>query len=156
MCPESWREAGNDDVIDDSLDINTVYNQSFKTVTTEELRDTVKYDNDNTWISVCGIVFDIKSADTVYEHIYGDFPKAVGHDISVALATETFNEEVYDQPVSEINGEMQKLVKLKTLLSRFMATYPVVGYFGEKGGKFRLDMDGISEDWDMVNQGDAQ
>ena len=97
-------------------------------------------------------MFDIKSAATVYEYIYGDFPKAVGHDISIALATHTFNEDVYDQEVSALKGDKQKLLILKGMLSRFMESYPIVGYLGHRGGKFRLDMDTISEDWNMVDQ----
>jgi len=153
VCPESWREAGNDDVIDAALDINSIYDHELKVVSASDVAETEKYNVDDCWLSVCGIVFDVRSAGTVYEGVYGDFPKAVGHDISVALATDTFNAETYDQPVSALKEDKQKLAKLKKMLSRFLETYPAVAFLGKQGGIFRLDnLDSISEEWDMVSQ----
>eukprot|EP00483_Globobulimina_turgida_P002251 UN02253 len=101
LCPESWREAGNDDIIDENIDLNSIYSNDFRIITSEELLQCSKYDNENSWLSVCGIIFDVKCAEIVYESMYGDFPDAIGNDISVALVNNKFDKETYNNSIND-------------------------------------------------------
>eukprot|EP01084_Bolivina_argentea_P130391 230177_1 len=160
LCPESWREAGNDDIID-NININNIYENDFRVITMEELNECSNFDNNNAWISVCGIVFNVKSAEIVYESMYGDFVDAIGNDISVALCNEMYNKDIYNKSVNEmfdINNDQHKgkLQKLKKYLKLFVESYPIVGFLKDNENKYRINNLGdISEEWSIVDQNEA-
>eukprot|EP00485_Elphidium_margaritaceum_P009809 CAMPEP_0202693716 /NCGR_PEP_ID=MMETSP1385-20130828/7762_1 /ASSEMBLY_ACC=CAM_ASM_000861 /TAXON_ID=933848 /ORGANISM="Elphidium margaritaceum" /LENGTH=324 /DNA_ID=CAMNT_0049349437 /DNA_START=6 /DNA_END=980 /DNA_ORIENTATION=+ len=158
LCPESWREAGNDDVIDD-VNVNEIYNNDFRYVSGKELADTAKYSSKHRWLSVCGVVFDVQSAESVYESLYGDFADAIGHDISAALMTHTFDAQTYDASIRKFDTDKTKLAKLKKYLQLFLETYPTVGFLDDADNKYRItnfgDVSPPSE-WSLVEQNDAK
>lgn len=120
LCPESWREAGGDEIASNPT----------KQITLDELS---KSEN---WVSVAGKVFDVRSAQIVYESIYGDFPDAIGNDISYAIAINQFSTNNYNKLSPEIiveinnddNDYRQRLIKV---YNAFRETYPMVGYIKE-------------------------
>ena len=151
LCPESWREAGyNNDVIDAQLKIDDIYGCDFKVIKASELAECAKYDNKDKWMSVCGIVFNVQSAEVVYESMYGDFADCIGKDVSVALALNKFDEDTFNESVESLKDEKQSLGKLKKMLKLFIESYPIIGYLDDDD-KYRLDKLGdISEEWDIV------
>eukprot|EP01083_Nonionella_stella_P154718 498916_1 len=157
LCPESWREAGNDDEFDDKIKLSDIYGNDFKVISASDLSECSKYENDNSWLSVCGVVFNVKAAEIVYEAMYGDFVDAIGHDISVALATHQFTKEIYNQPLSDLQNDKQKLAKLNKCFKCFLESYPIVGFLQDDENKYRLqNVAGISEEWDMVDGKEAK
>ena len=154
LCPESWREAGNDDIIDNNIDINNIYNNDFRVITKEELGQCLKYNSENKWISICGIVLNVKSAEIVYESMYGDFPDAIGNDISVALVNNKWDKTTYNASINgnTIKDNKKKLAKLKKMFKLFVETYPIIGFLQDKDQKYRLNnLSNISEEWDIVD-----
>ena len=56
-------------------------------------------------ISVCGNVYDISSAEMVYDQ-FGDFPRSMGMDISVAIAKNDFSDTAnFNQKLSDIKEQ---------------------------------------------------
>ena len=152
LCPESWREAGNDDIIDDNININNIYQNDFRVITKNELSECSKYSSDNKWLSICGIVIDVKSAEIVYESMYGDFPDAIGNDISVALVNNKFDKETYNLSINDFKDDKKKLGKLKRFFKLFVESYPIIGFLQDIENKYRLNnLSDISEEWDIVD-----
>lgn len=153
LCPESWREAGNDDIVDENIDINNIYKNDFRVITVDELEKCSKYNSENKWLSICGIVLNVKSAEIVYESMYGDFPDAIGNDISVALVNNKWDKETYNLSINEyIKDDKKKLGKLKKMFKLFVSTYPIIGFLQDKDNKYRLNnLSDISEEWDIVD-----
>jgi membrane-associated progesterone receptor component len=81
----------------------------------------------STQVSVGGWVFDVSIASWLYEPIYGDFPNAVGREISAALVTDEFNDETLDAPVQEVLETEEQKGRLVELVKLFKSTYPCVG-----------------------------
>lgn len=154
LCPESWNEARNDDIVDENLrklkNLKDIYgkiddNEDLGKITMDELKATSKHDNDK-WLSILGVVFNVKSAEIVYED-------AIGHDISLALAKNEWQEETYNKSVQGLQeGEIKNL---KIYLKKFLETYPVVGILESekfKMGDLNLEEEEKSEDSDAQNE----
>jgi membrane-associated progesterone receptor component len=121
LCPESWREAGSDDQPSQT-------GAEMEMISVADLREKgVK----NYWVSVAGIVFNVRSAPMVYDQYYGDFANAIGNDISNAIAKNEFSNKTYN---ADIHGQsvvgplnVEENNRLQRILKAFHETYPVVG-----------------------------
>ena len=65
----------------------------------------------NDYVSVAGYVFNVSGAEFVYAPFYGDFPGAIRHDISVAIALKDFNDDNYNKPINTISQNKPAIVK---------------------------------------------
>ena len=73
------------------------------------MAESQKYNSDNKWLSVGGVVFDVKSAEQVCESMYGDFPDAIGHDISYALGKYEFKKAMYNKSIKKPNKQEESV-----------------------------------------------
>lgn len=109
IAKESWREAGFD--IIKSNENNII---SFD-----------EFNKFNDKVSVCGKIFDVKNALMVYDEIYGDFPNAIGNDISYAIAVNDFDKNNYNKELKNLN-KIAKM-RIKQYFKLFKETYPIIG-----------------------------
>jgi len=135
VCEESWNSLsteadlapGNATNGNEPLDV-PIQSQGLATMSLNEL-DQSKH------VSIAGYVFDVSICSFVYSRISGDFPGALGHDISVAIIKDDFSEEWLDQHItSNLNSNQQD--QLELLVRKFRETYPTVGVLSD-ASKYR-------------------
>lgn len=147
LSPESWEEAGTNDskVNENESIVNGTNTKELETITLEELLG-----SGDDRVSVAGYVFDVTGAEFVYADVYGDFPGAIRHDISVSIAKNDFSKENFNKPLSEVAKDMNAKKRLKQMFHAFRDSYEIKAKISDEG--FNLD----SLEWDIVEQNEAQ
>jgi len=123
VCEESWNRLS----IEADLAPGHANESLIAPIQSEEL-PTFSFDelNRNKHVSIGGYVMDVDICSYIYDPITGDFPGALGHDISVAIIKDEFTEQWLDQPVTLCLDSNQQS-KLESLVRKFRETYPTVG-----------------------------
>ena len=100
LAPNSWREAGFDDI---KSDINNIISfDTFKSM--------------KNVISVCGIVFNIKNALMVYDEYYGDFADTINNDITYCICIDNWDKIEFNKSIKDIKLNDQQQVTIIYLI----------------------------------------
>jgi len=127
VCEESWNRVSHGYQLapghaTDENDLITDESESLPQMSLNQL-DQSKH------VSMGGHVFDVNICSYVYAPITGDFPGALGHDISVAFVKDDFTDQWLDQPITSLDSNQQH--QLTLLVRKFRETYPRVGVLND-------------------------